>query len=227
MIEAVCAGEGTTARGHEADPAVLGVDQPLEVHALVVFQRQLRQFRQGPNRVDPDLWPSRPRLGFKIHPRGRGRYIGQIGHGLDALSSRQLVHELGKCVLALTAKDVVEQAGLEDLLGIRQCVHAADHERDLESVPGPLGKSLGVRPLVGYDRESENIGFLLCDVPHELLLGGQRLDFLAKLPESNFVSGPLENRCHVGDAVVEAHLGVRRRVYEEDSHYYWIHCLSK
>ena len=53
---------------------------------------------------------------------------------------------------------------------------------------------------------------------HELLLVRQGLDLLAELPERHLVSGSLEDRRHVGDAVIETHLGIRRRVYEEDLH---------
>jgi hypothetical protein len=138
VVEAIRAREGTSSRGHQADPAVLGVDQPLKVHALVVLQRQAGQLGQGTDGIDRD-----PAV---LHP-------GEIRHVSHAPAPGQRIHELRKSIFALTSKDIIEQPGLENLLGVGHSMNAAEDEGNFESRPGPLRQCLRVRPLVGHDGE--------------------------------------------------------------------------
>ena len=41
VVKAVCAGERTAARGHEADPAVFRIDKFLKIHDCIIFEGEV------------------------------------------------------------------------------------------------------------------------------------------------------------------------------------------
>ena len=178
VVEAVRAPERASARGHQADPAALGVNHALEVEDLVVLGRELGERRQRPDGVTVKMAVvAGPDVPY-------ARRVAPLVDGPGQLDDR---------FLPLPYTGVVENAGLKRSFRVHRRVDAADDDGDVrEGALDLRGEVDGVFELRRNDGEADEAGLFGVDAQEELMVGRKRSELVVEIDEGSFVAGGLE-----------------------------------
>jgi len=97
VVETIGARKRTPSRGHEADPTALGIDDPLKIKDIIVFQGQGLKVRQSSHGVD---------LNLAIPDEAKISYLPKV------IAPLQLFYKFQKGLFRFSPKNKIKQPRL-------------------------------------------------------------------------------------------------------------------
>jgi len=177
----------------------------IEVEDLIIFRRQVGEFRVCGERVDL--------------VRTVGLFDGQVIQIVDVLSGLEAIDEFGKRLIAFAETDQVPVTFGDEFA---QAQGGMDSARDLRQVGKGLFDGLadlpGIGVLHGLDGEGDQAGVVLADHLSNLVERRHGVEVFVEVDETHVMPSRLEGAGQTCHAVVETFLGVQVRINDHDFH---------
>ena len=203
VIEAVRAAKRAAARGHEPDPAVFRIDHFLKVKQFVILGRQLLQRDEGANPVFYDLSVF---------------FVADVGNAREIASGFQGAHIVAQGVLAFADKNGIKEARSKHLLRRDRGMNAAADNGRADMLFYFFSHLYGKAGLVGDQRKRNDIRAEGAYVRDDAGKVKGIPELFVDIEQPCCMAGLLEHRREIGDAVVEADLGVEIGIDEKYFH---------